>query len=294
MKILLTGRTGQVGFELRRSLALLGEIIAPDSNECDLRDEVAIRRAVRLCQPQLIVNAAAYTAVDRAEAEPEPAFAINAHAPRVLAEEAEKLGAMLVHYSTDYVFNGLKEGAYTEDDQADPQCVYGATKHSGDRAVQAACSRHLILRTSWVVGSHGGNFAKTMLRLAGERDSLNVVADQTGSPTSAALLADITACLARMAAERPRSFPFGLYHAVAANATTWHEYACYVIERARSAGMRIRVAPGAVVPISSAQYTAPAKRPANSRLDTTRLRQAFGLHLPSWQQGLDHVLDQIF
>lgn len=293
MKVLLTGRTGQVGFELRRSLSLLGEITAPDASECDLSNETAIRQIVRHCRPQLIVNAAAYTSVDRAEAEPERAFAINANAPRVLAEEAEKLGAMLVHYSTDYVFNGLKDGAYTEADQTDPLCVYGVTKLAGERAVQTACSRHLILRTSWVVGAHGGNFARTMLRLAAERDSLSVVADQTGSPTSAALLADITACIVRIAAERSQAFPFGLYHASSDNVTTWHEYACYVIERARSAGMRIRVAPEAILPIPTTGYITPAKRPANSRLDTTKLRETFGLHLPSWQQGLDHILDQI-
>jgi dTDP-4-dehydrorhamnose reductase len=294
MKILLTGKNGQVGFELRRSLALLGEVRAIGTAECDLRDEAAIRRLVQDFRPDVIVNSAAYTAVDKAESDTLSAAAVNTRAAEVLAEEAERLGAMLVHFSTDYVFDGDKEGSYGESDLPNPQGVYGATKLAGEQAVQAACARHLILRTSWVVGVHGGNFAKTMLRLAEERETLNVVADQFGAPTSAALLADLTAHLVRQAVREPLGFPYGLYHAAAGGATSWHDYAVHVIERARAAGRPIRVAPGAIGAIGTADYPTPAKRPANSRLDTSKLRNTFGLHLPQWQEGVDHILNQIF
>jgi len=293
MRLLLTGRNGQVGFELQRALAVLGEVIAIDSEDCDLADEDAIRRVVQTIRPDVIVNPAAYTAVDKAESEPAVAQAINARAPGVLAKEAKTLGALLVHYSTDYVFDGSKAGAYQESDTPNPSSVYGATKLAGERAIASAGCRHLILRTSWVVGTHGGNFAKTMLRLAGERDTLSVVADQYGAPTSAALLADLTAHLVREAQRTPADFPYGLYHAVAAGETNWHAYACHVIERARTAGKAIRVAPDAIRPITTSDYPTPAKRPANTRLDTSLLRETFGLHLPDWKIGVDHILDQI-
>ena len=293
MKILLTGKNGQVGFELRRSLAVLGEVHAVGTSECDLRDEAAIRRLVHWYRPDVIVNPAAYTAVDKAEHDVDTALAVNARAAAVLAEQAEQLGAMLVHFSTDYVFDGEKQGAYTEADAPNPQSVYGATKLAGEQAVQQACSRHLILRTSWVAGAHGDNFAKTMLRLAEERDALNVVADQVGAPTSAALLADITAHLVHQAWRDGQNFPYGLYHAAAGGQTSWHAYACHVIERGRNAGRPIRVARDAVAPIRASAYPTVAKRPANCCLDTARLRATFGLHLPHWQAGVDHLLDQI-
>jgi dTDP-4-dehydrorhamnose reductase len=293
VKLLLTGHNGQVGFELRRALAVLGEVIAIDSEDCDLADEAAIRRVLRDLRPDVIVNPAAYTAVDKAESEQALARAINARAPGVLAEEAKTLGALLVHYSTDYVFDGTKLGSYQESDTPNPSSVYGATKLAGEGAIAAAGWRHLILRTSWVVGAHGGNFAKTMLRLAGERDTLSVVADQFGAPTSAALLADLTAHLVREAQRTPADFPYGLYHAVARGETNWHGYACHVIERARAAGKAIRVAPDAIKAITTSDYPTPAKRPANSRLDTSLLRETFGLHLPDWKIGVDHILDQI-
>jgi len=293
VKLLLTGHNGQVGFDLRRALALLGEVIAINSEDCDLADEAAIRRVVRDLRPDVIVNPAAYTAVDKAESEQALARAINARAPGVLAEEAKTLGALLVHYSTDYVFDGTKLGSYQEADTPNPSSVYGATKLAGEGAIVAAGCRHLILRTSWVVGAHGGNFAKTMLRLAGERDTLSVVADQFGAPTSAALLADLTAHLVREAQRTSADFPYGLYHAVARGETNWHGYACHVIERARAAGKAIRVAPDAIKAITTSDYPTPAKRPANSRLDTSLLRETFGLHLPDWKIGVDHILDQI-
>lgn len=293
MKLLLTGTSGQVGFELQRSLAVLGEVIAIDTKECDLADEAAIRRVVRNIRPDVIVNPAAYTAVDKAENEPVLAYAINARAPGVLAEEAHTLGALLVHYSTDYVFDGTQAGAYKESDIPNPGSIYGASKLAGERAIAAAGCRHLTLRTSWVVGAHGSNFAKTMLRLACEREALSVVADQYGAPTSAALLADLTAHLVREAQRIPADFPYGLYHAVAAGETNWHTYACHVIERARTAGRAIRIAPDAIQAITTADYPTSAKRPANSRLDTSLLRETFGLHLPDWKIGVDHILDQI-
>lgn len=294
MKILLTGKQGQVGFELRRSLSLLGEVRAVDVADCDLSNADAVRQLVQDFCPDVIVNPAAYTAVDKAEGDQSLATAVNVAAPKMFAEEAQRLGAMLVHFSTDYVFDGTKAGAYIEEDSPNPQSVYGATKLAGERVVQAACGRHLILRTSWVVGAHGANFAKTMLRLAAEKDSLNVVADQFGAPTSAAMLADLTANLVRQASLSKDAFPYGLYHAVNSGVTTWHEYACYVIERARAAGKPVRVAPDAVHAITTADYPTPAKRPANSRLDTSKISSTFGLRLPAWQEGVDHVLDQLF
>ena len=293
MKILLTGKNGQVGFELRRSLSVLGEVHALDSAGCDLRDEAAIRRVVQAVRPDVIVNPAAYTAVDKAESDVPTAEAVNMRAAAVLAEEAELLGALMIHFSTDYVFDGTKDGSYTEADLPNPQSVYGASKLAGEQAVQRACSRYLVLRTSWVVGAHGGNFAKTMLRLAEERDTLNVVADQFGAPTSAALLADVTAHLVRQASREAAKFPYGLYHAVAGGVASWHEYASYVIERARASGRPIRVPAGAIGAISTADYPTPARRPANSRLDTSKLQATFGLHLPHWQEGVDHILHQI-
>lgn len=294
MKILVTGKNGQVGFELLRALAPLGEVIAVDHSECDLADAEAIRALVRRVAPDVIVNPAAYTAVDKAESDRETAFAVNADAPRVLGEEAARLGAFVVHYSTDYVFNGTKDSAYLETDIPDPQSVYGHTKLEGERALAAANPRHLVLRTSWVVGAHGGNFAKTMLRLAADRDRLTVVADQFGAPTSAALLADLTAHLVRQhAIKGSESFPYGTYHVVAGGETNWCDYARFVIEEALAAGRQLKVTPEAVLPLTTADYPTPAKRPANSRLDTARFRDTFGLLLPDWQEGVRHVLQQI-
>jgi len=295
MKILVTGKNGQVGFELQRALAALGEIVAVDQSECNLADADAVRALVRSVAPDVIVNPAAYTAVDKAESDQATAFAVNAEAPRILGEEAARLGALVVHYSTDYVFDGNKDGAYAETDTPDPQSVYGRTKHQGEIALAQANPRHLILRTSWVVGAHGSNFAKTMLRLAGERDQLAVVADQFGAPTSAALLADLTAQLVRQhQREGKDGFPYGTYHVAADGVTSWHEYARFVIAEALAAGKTLKATADAVAPLSTEQYPTPAKRPANSRLDTARFRDTFGLRLPHWQDGVRHVLQQIF
>lgn len=295
MRILLTGKNGQVGFELQRALAPLGEVVAVDQHDCDLANPDAIRRLLARVEPNVIVNPAAYTAVDRAESEQELAQAINGVAPGVLGDEAVRRGALVVHYSTDYVFDGAKDGAYSEDDAPNPQSVYGKTKLAGERALQASGADHLIFRTSWVFGAHGGNFAKTMLRLAAERNGLKIVADQFGAPTSAALLADVTALLlGRYKREGRADFPFGLYHLVAGGRTSWHEYAQTVVRAALSAGKSLKLTADQVLPITTAEYPLPAPRPSNSLLDTSRLRQTFGLELPMWQSGLDHVLQQIF
>jgi dTDP-4-dehydrorhamnose reductase len=293
MKLLLTGKNGQVGFELQRALAPLGEIVAVDLAECDLSDPEAIRKLVRDVRPDVIVNPAAYTAVDKAESDQERAAAVNAVASGVFGEEAAKLGAFVIHYSTDYVFDGTKQGAYSEEDATNPQSVYGLTKRDGELALACANPCHLILRTSWVVGAHGGNFARTMLKLAADRDSLNVVADQWGAPTSAALLADVAAHLVRQQHSNPEAFPYGTYHCVAGGETHWCDYARYVVGVAIEAGKPMKATPESIRSITTADYPTPAKRPANSRLDTTKFRTTFGLELPHWQQGLDHILQQI-
>ncbi|MEW6512973.1 MAG: dTDP-4-dehydrorhamnose reductase [Pseudomonadota bacterium] len=297
MKILLTGKNGQVGFELQRSLAPLGEIVVVDQADCNLADESAIRRLVNDICPDIIVNPAAHTAVDKAESEPALAQAINGVAPGIFGEEAAKLGALVVHYSTDYVFDGGKTGWYTENDVPNPQSVYGKTKLAGEQALAASGAKQLILRTSWVFGAHGVNFAKTMLRLAAERQGLKVVADQFGAPTSAALIADVTAQILGQYAQKCRlastDFPYGLYHLVAGGRTNWHEYAQAVVMAAQAAGKPLRMGPGDVQAITTADYPLPAPRPANSCLDTARLRETFGLCLPDWRHGLNHVMTQL-
>lgn len=294
MDILLTGGNGQLGFELQRALAPLGRVHAVDVADCDLADATALRTLVRAIRPEVIVNPAAYTAVDKAESEPGLAQAINAIAPGVLGEEAAQLGAWVVHYSTDYVFDGAKAEPYAEDDAAHPHSIYGASKLAGELALRQSGARHLILRTSWLLGAHGGNFARTILRLAAERDQLSVVADQIGAPTTAALVADVTAHLLRQASrEGADAFPFGLYHLTAAGATSWHDYARFVVSEARALGARLRLEPSAILAIDTAGYPTAARRPANSRLDTSRLHRTFGLHLPDWQDGVRHTLQQI-
>lgn len=294
VKLLVTGKNGQVGFELTRALAVLGEVVAVDRQSCNMADATAIREVVQQVRPDVIVNAAAYTAVDKAESEKDDAQAINAAAPGVLGEEAAKIGALVVHYSTDYIFDGNKAGAYREDDTNNPQSAYGQSKLDGERALAKANPQHLILRTSWVYGAHGGNFAKTMLRLAADRDKLTVVADQFGAPTSAALLADLTAQLVgRYAREGSEQFPYGIYHAVNGGETNWCDYARFVVGAAIAAGKPLKTTPDNITPITTAQYPTPAKRPANSRLDTQKFRSTFGLRLPPWQESLQHVLQQI-
>ncbi|MDO8291256.1 MAG: dTDP-4-dehydrorhamnose reductase [Gallionella sp.] len=295
MKILLFGKNGQVGWELQRSLAPLGELVALDAEShelCgDFSDLEGISQTVRAVAPDVIVNAAAHTAVDKAESEPELVRAINALAPAVLAQEAGRGNAWLVHYSTDYVFDGSGDKPWLETDATAPLSVYGATKLEGEQLIRQAGCRHLIFRTSWVYGTRGGNFAKTMLRLAQERDSLNVIDDQIGAPTGADLLADITAHAIRAARQRPEVS--GLYHLVAGGETSWHGYASFVLEFARHAGIPLKVAPGAIQPVPTSAFPTPAKRPHNSRMNTAKLQHAFDLNLPLWQSGVARMLSEL-
>ena len=298
-RILLTGKNGQLGFELQRSLAPLGKVTAVEASNCDLSDASSLQRLVTETKPEVIINTAAYTAVDRAESQPDLAHAVNAKAPGVLGEAARAINAWVVHYSTDYVFDGDKDGRYHEDDTPNPLNVYGKSKRDGELALQQSGARYFVLRTSWVVGAHGDNFAKTTLRLAAERDGLKVVSDQVGAPTTAARLADVTAHLLRQWQILRRqqledsNFPWGLYHVSAAGETSWYDYARFVVETARAAGAKLRMRPEDIRPIKSADYPLPARRPANSRLDSTRFCRTFELKLPDWRLGVAHVLQQL-
>ena len=295
MKILLFGKNGQVGWELQRSLAPLGELVALDADSremCgDFTDLDGLIRTIRAVAPDVIVNAAAHTAVDKAESEPDLVRVINALAPATLAQEAKRGNAWLIHYSTDYVFDGSGDQPWRETDSVAPLSVYGATKLEGEQLIRQAACRHLIFRTSWVYGARGGNFAKTMLRLAQERDSLTVIDDQVGAPTGADLLADITAHAIRAARQRPELS--GLYHLVAGGETSWHGYASFVLDYARCAGIPLKVAPEAIRPVPSSAFPTPAKRPLNSRMNTEKLQQIFDLNLPHWQLGVTRMLTEI-
>ncbi len=292
MKILLLGKNGQVGWELQRSLAPLGELLVLDSKNqdyCgDLNDLSGLTATVKRFAPDVIVNAAAYTAVDKAESEPQLARRINAEAPAVLAQEARRLNALLVHYSTDYVFAGNGDTPWQESDPVVPLSVYGSSKLAGEQAIQASGCSHLIFRTSWVYAARGNNFAKTMLRLAQERDSLNVIDDQFGAPTGADLLADFTAHAIRTVSQQPELG--GLYHLAAAGETTWCRYARFVLEQAQVGGVHLKVTPAMVGAIATEAYPTPAKRPNNSRLNTQKLQNAFALRLPDWQAGVARML----
>ncbi|WP_339666538.1 dTDP-4-dehydrorhamnose reductase [uncultured Pseudomonas sp.] len=295
MRILLLGKYGQVGWELQRSLATLGEVIALDRAGSggltgDLADLKGLRASIRRCQPDVIVNAAAYTAVDQAEQQ-ELATLINAGAPAVMAEEALSLGALLVHYSTDYVFNGEGAAFWTETDHPAPINQYGAGKLAGEQAIQASGCRHLIFRTSWVYASRAKNFLITMQRFIRERDALTIVADQIGAPTSAELIADVTELAIRRTIQNPELQ--GLYHLAASGETSWHGYAVTIAEWLELQGYAIRAVPGAIKPIPTAEYPTPARRPLNSRLDTRKLRDAFDVNLPPWQVGVTRALAEL-
>jgi len=295
MKILLFGKNGQVGWELQRSLAPLGEVVALGSQSREycgnFTDLDGIAATVRAIAPDIIVNAAAHTAVDKAESEPELARTINALAPGVLAREAKCLNAWLIHYSTDYVFDGSGDASWLETDATGPLGVYGASKLEGEQLIQQSGCKHLIFRTSWVYGARGSNFAKTMLQLAQERDSLKVIDDQVGAPTGADLLADVTAHAIRTAQRHPEVS--GLYHLVASGEVSWHGYASFVIDFARKSGVPIKVSPDAIQPVPTSAFPTPAKRPHNSRLNTDKLQNRFALHLPHWQAGVERMLTEI-
>ncbi len=295
MRILLLGCDGQVGWELQRALQPLGEVVALDftsrEHHADFSKPEALAGTVQALRPDVIVNAAAHTAVDKAESEPALAQAINADAVGVLARSAAASGAWLVHYSTDYVFDGSGDQPRAEDAPTGPLSVYGRTKLEGEQQLRASGCRHLILRTSWVYAARGGNFAKTMLRLAGTKTELNVIDDQIGAPTGAELLADLTTLTLRAARAQPELS--GTYHAVAGGETSWHGYARFVIETARERGVALTLPADALRAIPTSAYPTPAARPLNSRLDTARLRERFGLHLPDWRVGVRRMLDEI-
>ena len=296
MKILLFGRNGQVGWELQRSLAPLGEVVALGSaGEGGLTgaftDLQGLARTVAAVRPDAIVNAAAYTAVDKAESEPELARTVNALAPGVLAEAAREVGAAMVHFSTDYVFDGGGNRPWREDDATGPLSVYGRTKLEGEQAIARALPRHLIFRTSWVYAARGGNFAKTMLRLAREREQLTVIDDQFGAPTGADLLADVTAHALRSLLADPAKA--GIYHVAAAGETTWNRYARFVVGQAQQAGEMFKAGPDQVLPVPTSAFPTPARRPHNSRLHTEHFRATFGLNLPLWEHGVARMLQEI-
>ena len=295
MKILLFGKNGQVGWELQRSLAVLGELIALSSDSQDFCGDLSqltqIAQTIRAVSPHIIVNAAAYTAVDKAESEYESARILNAAAPAVMAQEAKKIGAWLVHYSTDYVFDGSGDLPYLETDATGPLNCYGQTKLAGEQGIQNSGCAHLIFRTSWVYAAHGNNFIKTILRLAQQRDRLTIVNDQIGSPTGAELIADVTAHALLSLRHEPEVS--GLYHLTAGGYTSWYDFARLILEQAERAGQPLKTRSVDVTPITSDGYPLPAKRPLNSRLNTRKLETTFGLRLPPWQLGVSRAIHEI-
>ena len=295
MRILLLGKNGQLGWELHRSLSPLGEVVSCGRDEADLTNLTALRTLVRRLSPQVIVNAAAFTFVDKAESEPDRAFLINNEAVDLLAKEACLLKALLIHYSTDYVFDGTKEEAYVETDTTAPLSIYGQSKLSGEEAIRASNCRHLIFRTSWVYAARGNNFIKTILRLASEHDELKIISDQLGAPTSAELLADVTTCcLYRLQYDASFSIERGgTYHLTAGGTTSWYGFAQFILEEARRYGVRLCASPENVLAIPTSDYPLPAKRPANSLLATRKLSTTFGLELPPWQLHATRVIAEI-
>ena len=294
MKILLTGKDGQVGFALHKKLASLGEVVATNRDMLDLSDPQAIRIFIDQTKPDIIINPAAYTKVDQAESEPELASQINAIAPQVLAEKASELNIPIIHFSTDYVFDGLKNEPYVETDQANPQSVYGQTKWEGEKAVHQN-KKHIILRTSWVFGSHGQNFLKTMIRLAHDREVLRVVSDQQGVPTSAHLLADVSKMLVnKLNTDDRKNFPFGIYHVAPKGETNWYGYAKLVIHEAMKLGDTFNVSPEMMHAIQTKDYPTRAQRPLNSRLDASLFEKEFSMTLPPWEEGVFAIIRALY
>ena len=289
MKILLTGKNGQVGFELLKKLNTLGEVIATDRQELDLANPQAIRDFIDQTKPNIIINAAAYTAVDKAESDSELCYQINVVATEVLTEKAIELNIPLVYFSTDYVFDGLKKGSYTETDQTNPQSVYGKTKYEGEERVRKH-PKHIILRASWVFGSHGSNYLKTILRLITEKESLSIVADQWGSPASASMLADVTFKIVDEIIKNKNFNDYGTYHVTNEGETNWHQYASLIATEAMQLGLTIKCEANHIRPILTSEYPAAAKRPLNSRLNTEKLKKTFMLELPHWELEVKKVL----
>ena len=289
MKILLTGKDGQVGFALNKKLVSLGEVIATNRDMLDLIDPQAIRIFIDQIQPDIIINPAAYTKVDQAQNEPELASQINVLAPQVLAEKASELNIPIIHFSTDYVFDGQKHEPYLETDKVNPQSVYGQTKWQGEEAVRQN-KKHIIFRTSWIFSSHGENFLKTILKLIQEKTSLNVVSDQIGTPTSTEALADVTYKIVETIFNDPHFKDFGIYHMTLDNETNWYRYACFITDEAKRLGLQTLMTSKDIKPISSDTYSTLAKRPMNSRLDTTKIKKTFMLELPHWEEEIKRIL----
>jgi dTDP-4-dehydrorhamnose reductase len=289
MKILLTGKDGQVGFALHKKLASLGEVIATNRDMLDLSDPQAIRIFIDQTKPDIIINPAAYTKVDQAENEPELTFQINAVAPQVLTDKSSELDIPIIHFSTDYVFDGLKHEPYLETDEVNPQSVYGQTKWEGEEAVRQN-KKHIIFRTSWVFGSHGQNFLKTIMKLIQKKTSLNIVSDQIGIPTSSEVLADVTYKIVKAIFNDPHFKDFGTYHMTLDNETNWYRYACFITDEAKRLGLQTLMTSKDIKPISSDAYPTLAKRPMNSRLDTTKIKKTFMLELPHWEEEVKRIL----
>jgi dTDP-4-dehydrorhamnose reductase len=282
MKILLTGKDGQIGFALHKKLVSVGEVIATDRNELNLENPDAIRAFIEKIKPDIIINTAAYTDVDKAETDIELAYKVNTEAPRVLAEESSQLDIPIIHFSTDYVFDGLKDEPYVETDQANPQSVYGKTKWEGEEAVRNY-KKHIILRTSWVFSSHEQNFLKTILKIIQEKTSLNIVNDQKGTPTSADVLAEVTYKIIKTILQIPSFENFGTYHVALEGETNWYQYACFITDEAMRLGLKTTMTSHDINAISSDSYSTVAKRPLNSRLDTTKIKKTFMLEFPNWK-----------
>ena len=292
MKILLTGKDGQVGFALHKKLASLGEVVATNRHELDLENSDAIRTFIEKIKPDIIINAAAYTEVDKAESEKLLAHQINALAPQVLAEKASELNIPIIHFSTDYVFDGLKNEPYEETDQTNPQSIYGQTKWEGEEAVRNY-KKHIILRTSWVFSSRGQNFLKKILKLIQEKSSFNIVSDQQGTPTSADVLADVTYKIIKTILKKPNFEDFGTYHVALEGETNWYQYACFINDEAVRLGLKTTMTSQDIKSISSDEYPTAAKRPMNTRLNTTKIKKTFMLKLPDWESEVKKVLKEI-
>jgi dTDP-4-dehydrorhamnose reductase len=292
MKILLTGKDGQVGFALHKKLASLGEVVATNRHELDLGNLEAIKTFIDKTKPDIIINPAAYTQVDKAESEKLLAHQINAIAPKELAQKAFELNIPIIHFSTDYVFDGLKHEPYIETDQVNPQSVYGQSKWEGEEAIRHH-KKHIILRTSWVFGSHGQNFLKTILKLAQEKSSLNVVSDQMGTPTSSDLLANVTYNIVKTILKNTNFKDFGTYHVTSMGETDWFHYACFIVDEAMRLGLKTTMTSKDIKPISSDLYPTLAKRPTNSRLDTSKITKTFMLELPRWEEEVKKILKEI-
>lgn len=295
-KILLLGKNGQVGWELQRSLSPLGELYAFDRQTADLSDPQSIRKLILDLKPDFIVNAAAYTAVDKAEEEKELAFKINADAVKVIAEAAKEVNSWLIHYSTDYVYDGTKESNYIETDEVNPLSIYGQSKLAGEDAIRASGCQYLNFRTSWVFAAKGNNFAKSMIQLAKNREQLKIVADQFGAPTSAELIADVTAlciCKIKQARQSFKENASGTYHLVSTGEASWYSYSQYVIDKAIEFGVKLKLTSDMVFPITTEEYPLPATRPANSKLSINKIEQKFDINLPHWKQYVDRMLAEI-